>query len=148
MLNQVILRRSILAHICQQFADSIQLVIPRKNNTFGLLYFSGQLIFGFLDFNKDELANEVKHCVLFQNVLPHIGDTVFVFECGVTRTGIDAFAVAHVEGQEEGGVPGEFGGHIDLFQIHRKVYKAPGLEAEQSGVRITVNPVLINGVLI
>ena len=40
--------------------------------------------------------------ILFQNVLPHIGDTVLVFEGRVTRTGIDTFAVAHVEGQEEG----------------------------------------------
>ena len=148
VLDQIVLRRAILPHIRQQLADYVKLVIPGKDNVFGLLRFPGQFVLAFLGFDKDELADEVEDSVLFQNVLPHIGDTVLVFEGGVTRTGIDAFAVAHVEGQEKGRVPGEFGGHIDLFQIHRKVHKAPGLEAEQSGVRITVNPVLIDGVLV
>ena len=148
VLDQIVLRRAILLHIRQQLADHVKLVIPGKDNIFGLLRLSGQLILAFLGFDEDELADEVKDGVLFQNVLPHIGDTVLVFEGGVARTGIDAFTVAHVEGQEEGRVPGKLGGHIDLFQIHRKVHKAPGLEAEQSGVRITVNPVLINGVLV
>lgn len=148
VLNQIILRRAILAHIRQQLADHVKLVISGKDDVFGLLRFPGQLILAFLGFDEDELADEVEDTVLFQNILPHIGNTVFVLEGRVTRTGIYAFAAAHVEGQEEGGVPGKLGGHIDLFQIHRKVHKAPGLEAEQSGIRITVNPVLINGVLI
>ena len=102
MLNQIILRRAIFPHICQQFADHIQLVIPRKDNVFGLLRFPGQLILAFLGLDEDELADEGEDGILFQNVLPHIGDAVLVFEGGVTRTGIDAFAVAHVEWQEEG----------------------------------------------
>ena len=102
MLNQIILRRAILAHIRQQLADHVKLVISGKDDVFGLLRFPGQLILAFLGFDEDELADEVEDGILFQNVLPHIGDAVFVLEGGVTRTGIDAFAVAHVEGQEEG----------------------------------------------
>ena len=148
MLDQIILRRAILTHICQQLADYIELMIPRKYDIFRLFRFPCQLVLAFLGFNEDELADEVEDSVLFQNVLPHIGDAVFVLEGGVTRTGIDAFAVAHVEGQEEGRVPGKLGGHIDLLQIHCKVNKAPGFEPKQPGLRITVNTVLIDSVLI
>ena len=102
VLDQIILRRTVLTHIRQQLADHIQLMISRKNNTFGLLCFPGQFVLAFLGFDEDELADEVEDSVLFQNVLPHIGDTVLVFEGRVTRTGINTFAVAHVEGQEEG----------------------------------------------
>ena len=102
MLNQIILRRAIFTHAGQQFTDHIQLMVSWKDDVFRLLRFPSQLILAFLDFDKDELADEVEDSVLFQNVLPHIGDTVLVFEGGVTRTGIDTFAVAHVEGQEKG----------------------------------------------
>lgn len=40
-------------------------------------------------------------------------------------------SVAHVEGQEEGRITGQPRGHIDLFQVHRKVYEGTGLEQEQ-----------------
>ena len=102
VLNQIILRRAIFTHVGQQFTDHIQLMVSWKDDVFRLLRFPSQLILAFLDFDKDELADEVEDSVLFQNVLPHIGDTVLVFEGGVTRTGIDTFAVAHVEGQEKG----------------------------------------------
>ena len=148
VLNQIILRRAILTHIHQQLADHVKLMISWENDIFGLLRFSGQLILAFLRFDEDELADEVEDSILFQNILPHIGDTVLVFEGGVTRTGIDAFAVAHVEWQEKGRVSGKLGGHIDLLQIHRKVHKASSLKAEQSGVRVTINTVLINGILV
>ena len=148
MLNQIVLRRAVFTHICQQLTDHVKLVIPGKDNVFGLLRFPGQLILVFLSLDEDELADEVEDGILCQNILPHIGDTVLVFEGGIARTGIDAFAVAHVEGQEKGRVPGEFGGHIDLLQIHCKVHQTPGFKPKQPGLRVTVDTVLINSVLV
>lgn len=101
VLNQIILRCAVVTDITQQLANHIELMIPREYDILGLFRFSCQLVFAFLRFDEDELADEVEDSILFQNILPHIGDTVLVFEGGVTRTGIDAFAVAHVEWQEK-----------------------------------------------
>ena len=148
VLYQIILRRAIFTHIGQQLANHIQLVIPGKDNVFGLLCFSCQLILTLLGFDKDELADEVKDGILCQNILPHIGHAVLVFEGRIARTCIDSFTVSHVERQEEGGVACKLGGHIDLFQIHCKVHKAACLKPKQAGLGITVNAVLIDGILI
>ena len=115
VLYQIILRRAVFTHIRQQLANHIELMIPREYDILGLFRFSCQLVLTFLGFDKDELTDEVKDGILCQNILPHIGDTVFVLGGGVACTGIDAFAVAHVEGQEEGGVACELGGHINLL---------------------------------
>lgn len=42
-------------------------MISWKDDVFGLLRFSGQLILAFLRFDEDELADEVEDSILFQN---------------------------------------------------------------------------------
>ena len=90
-------------------------MIPREYDILGLFRFSCQLVLTFLGFDKDELTDEVKDGILCQNILPHIGHAVLVFEGRIARTGIDTFTVSHVERQEEGGVACELGGHINLL---------------------------------
>ena len=102
----------------------------------------------FLHLNKNKFADEVKDGIFGQDILPHIGHTVSVFKSGVARTCGHTLAVTHVEGQEEGGVSRQLGGHIDLFQVHRKVHKAPRFEQEQTGLGIALGAVLVNSVLI
>ena len=148
VLNQIILRRAIFTHVGQQFTDHIQLMVSWRDDVFRLLRFPCQLVFAFLGFDKDELTDEVKDGILCQNILPHIGHAVLVFEGRIARTGIDTFTVSHVERQEEGGVACELGGHIDLLQIHCKVHKASGFEPKQPGLGVTVNTVLINSILV
>ena len=148
VLNQIILRCAVVTDITQQLANHIELMIPREYDILGLFRFSCQLVFAFLGFDKDELTDEVKDGILCQNILPHIGHAVLVFEGRIARTGIDTFTVSHVERQEEGGVACELGGHIDLLQIHCKVHKASGFEPKQPGLGVTVNTVLINSILV
>jgi len=148
MLNQIILRCAVVTDITQQLANHIELMIPREYDILGLFRFSCQLVLTFLGFDKDELTDEVKDGILCQNILPHIGHAVFVFEGRVSCTRIDSFAVAHIKRQEEGGIACELGGHIDLFQIHSEVHKAARLKPEQAGFRVTVNAELIDGILI
>ena len=57
-------------------------------------------------------------------------------------------SVAHVEGQEEGRVTSQPRGHIDLFQVHRKVYEGTGLEQEQARLRAPFGAELVDSVLI
>ena len=52
--------------------------------------------------SEDKFADEIKDGILFQNILPHIGNAVFIFIYRISCTGIDAFSVANIEGQEEG----------------------------------------------
>ena len=66
MLDQIILRRAILTHIRQQLADHVKLVIPGKDNVFGLLRFPGQFVLAFLGFDEDELADEVEDVSFFR----------------------------------------------------------------------------------
>ena len=148
VLNQIVLRGTIVTDITQQLADHIKLMIPREYDILGLFRFSCQLVLTFLGFDKDELADEVENGIFCQNILPHIGHAVLVFESGIACTCIYSFAIAHIEWQEEGGVACEFSGHIDLFQIHSEVHKTTCLKPEQAGFRVTVNTVLIDGVLI
>ena len=115
MLNQIILRCAVVTDITQQLANHIELMIPREYDILGLFRFSCQLVLTFLGFDKDELTDEVKDGILCQNILPHIGHAVLVFEGRIARTGIDTFTVSHVERQEEGGVACELGGHINLL---------------------------------
>ena len=148
VLNQIILRCAVVTDITQQLANHIKLVIPRKYDILRPFRFSCQLILAFLGFDKDELTDEVKDGILGQNIIPHIGHAVFVFEGRVSRTGVDSFAVAHVKRQEESGVACELGSHIDLLQIHCKVHQTSSFEPKQPGLRVTVNTVLIDGILI
>ena len=57
-------------------------------------------------------------------------------------------SIAHVEGQEEGRITGQPRGHIDLFQVHRKVYKGTGLEQEQARLRAPLGAELVDSILI
>ena len=102
VLDQVILCGAVLTDIGQQSPDDIKLVVPREDNVFRLLCLAGQLVFAFLCFDKDELADEVKNGILFENILPHVGNAVLVIVGRISGTGIDAFSIAHVKRQEEG----------------------------------------------
>ena len=115
VLNQIILRCAVVTDITQQLANHIELMIPREYDILGLFRFSCQLVLAFLGFDKDELTDEVKDGILCQNILPHIGHAVLVFEGRIARTCIDSFTISHVERQEEGGVACELGGHINLL---------------------------------
>ena len=148
VLNQIVLRGTVYPDIREKFADHIQLVVARENEIFRPFHLAGLVIDLFLYLNKNELADQVQDGILRQNILPHIGHAVFVRKGRISRTSGYPLAVAHIEGQEKGGIPGQFGGHIDLFQIHGEVDKAAGLEEKQTGLGIALGAVLVNGVLI
>jgi len=128
VLDQVILCGTVHTDIGENFTNDIQLMVAGENEVFRPLDLAGPVIDFLLHLNKNELANEVQDGILRQNVLPHIGHAVFVLKSGIPRTGSHTLAVAHVKGQEECGIPGQFGGHINFFQIHGKVYKAARLK--------------------
>ena len=123
-------------------------MVAGKNEIFRPLYLAGLVIDFLLHLNKNELADKIQDGIFRQNVFPHIGYAVFILKSRIPCTSCHPLAVAHVKGQEECGVPGQFGGHIDLFQIHRKVYKTARLKQEQTGLGVSLSPVLVNGVLI
>ena len=99
-------------------------MVSGEDHILGGLFLPGQFVFGFLAFDKDELADQVEHRVLGENVLPHVGNAVVIFIGRVASARVHALTVAHVEGQEEGGIPRQLGCHIDLFQVHGKVDQA------------------------
>ena len=123
-------------------------MVARENQALATLHLPGGLIDLFVDRNKDEAADEVKDGILGQNVLPHVRDAVLVLKGRIARSGSDPVSVAHVEGQEEGRITGQPRGHIDLFQVHRKVYEGTGLEQEQARLRAPFGAELVDSVLI
>ena len=148
VLDQIILGSAVLPDVSQHTADHIQLMVARENQIFRTLHLAGLVIDFFFYLHKDKLADEVKHGVLGQNILPHIGDTVSVLKGRIACTGGHTLAVAHVEGQEEGGISCQLGGHVDLLQVHREVHQAARLEQEQTCLRVTLGAVLVDGILV
>lgn len=148
MLDQVILCGTVHTDIDENFTNDIQLMVAGKNEIFSPFHLAGLVIDLLLHLNKNELADQIQDGILCQNVLPHIVYAVFILKSRIPCTGCHPLAVAHVKGQKEGGIPGQFGGHINFFQVHGKVYKAARLEEKQTGLGIALSPVLVNGVLV
>ena len=148
VLYQIVLGRAVFPNVCQQLPNRIQLVVARENQALAAFYFSGRLIDLLIDRYKDKAADEVEDGILGQNILPHIRDAVLVLKGRIARSGGDPVSIAHIERQEEGRVTGQLRGHIDLFQVHRKVYEGTGLEQEQARFRAPLGAKLIDGVLI
>ena len=123
-------------------------MVARENQALATLHLSGSLIDLLVDRHKDEAADEVEDGILGQNILPHIGNAVLVLKGRIARSGSDSMSVAHVEGQEEGRITGQPRGHIDLFQVHRKVYEGTGLEQEQARLRAPFSAELVDCILI
>ena len=80
-----------------------------------------QLVFLFAHLNEHKLSDEVENRILREDVLPHIGNAVFVRKHRISLACVHAGAVAHVERQEERIRAGELGRHIDLVQVHREI---------------------------
>ena len=72
VLDQIILSGTVFPNIGEELTDDIQLVIAREDEVLRTLHFAGFIVHLFLDLYKDELADEVKHGILGQNILPHI----------------------------------------------------------------------------
>ena len=72
VLDQIILSGTVFPNIGAELTDDIQLVIAREDEVLRTLHFAGFIVHLFLDLYKDELADEVKHGILGQNILPHI----------------------------------------------------------------------------
>ena len=148
VLNQIVLRSSVCAHVGEQLADYVQLVI--SGEYYRLFYRSSarNLVHFLLAFDKDKLGDKVKHGILFEDILPHIPDRILIFIYGVSLACIYAFAVAHIEGQKECCIARKFCRHIYFFKVHRKIYKAARLKQEQTGFGVALLAELINCVLI
>ena len=148
MLNQIILGCAIHTNVSQHLTNDVQLVITGEDNCLFDLFLSCEFVFAFLNLQENELVNKVKDSIFFQNVIPHVGHAVAIFECRIALTGVYTFAVAHIEGQEESRLTIQLGGHIDLVEIHCEIDKAAGLEQEQSCFRVAFGTILINRILI
>ena len=117
-------------------------MIPRKNDALFDLSFPGKFVLFLLRLNKDKPEDEVDERIFCENVLPHIGNTVFIGIHWITLAGVDALAVAHVERQKERRRAVQPRGHIDLVQIHGKADEAPRLKAEKPRFRVALGAVL------
>ena len=142
VLNEIILRRTVMFHVGKQFADHVQLMIPRKDDIFFDLSFPAELVFFFLRLNKDKPENEVDERIFCEDILPHIGNAVFIGIDGIALPRVNALAVAHVERQEERCGTVQARGHTDLVQVHGKADEAPRLKAEQPRFRVSLGAVL------
>ena len=100
MLDEIVLRRPVLGHVVEELSNDVELVVAREDDILLLARLACQLVDLLLGFDKDEASDEVEDSVLLQNVLPHVGHAVAVFERGVARTRVHALSATHVEGQE------------------------------------------------
>ena len=148
VLNQVVLFGVVFHHIRYQLTHSIKLMIAGENQGFLSFSLAGVRVFlGFI-LQENDLVDQIQYSVLLQDILPHIGHVDAVRIVGVTLTGIDTFAAAFVEGQEERGLTLQVGTHIYLVQVHGEVCQTTCLEFQQTSLGITLIFVLTDGILI
>ena len=148
VLNEVVLRGVIDAHIREQFSDDIELMIARKYDILFLALFARDLIALRVPLYEHEAGDKLRQRILGEDVLPHITYAVFVLENGVALAGFHAAPFAHVEGKEISAFSGKARGHIHLVEIHCKVDKTPRLETEKPRIRVARFAVLKYGVVI
>jgi hypothetical protein len=127
MLDQIAVADACGGDMLQEAAHDFELVIAGKDQ--GLL---GQWVGGFA-FEQDEVLDDAGEAVLGEDVFPEIGGFVAV---GVGRVAF-ALVVALVEGEEDGGRSGEFGGHEDFVGVHGEMDQgATELEQGLGGVAL------------
>ena len=147
MLDQVVSGRTVVHNVSKNATDGAQLVVAGKDNRFAAFLSPGCLVHAFLGLDEDELGDQLDKGVGCQDLFPHVRDRIVVLAGWVAFACVDAFTAAHVEGQEEGLLLVEFGGHVDLVEVHREVDQGPGLEQEQTALRVAFLAVLPHRVL-
>ena len=128
VLNKIVERGAVFLYIGKELADSIELMIPGKNNA--LLDFDLSCLFVLFlrGLNENEFGNEVKYRVFGENIVPHIMNGIIVLTGCISCTCIDTLAVALIERQEEGLFTVELRCHIDFVQVHSEIDKCACLE--------------------
>ena len=118
VLNQIVVAGAVSAHVGQELAHHVQLMVAREDQLF---IFRGM----------NELLQNVHHAVLLEDLLPQVGGGIAVRISGVALAAVVARAVgALVEGQEEGVLSGQLRGHPDFQQINAEVAQNALVELE------------------
>ena len=156
MLQQIVLTAPVYHHIVKHFTDNVQLVESREDDRFRNLlswrsafFCCSFFVFFFLFcFNKHEFTDDFKHGVFLEDIIPHVMNTILIFQDRVSGTGINAFTLTHIKRQEECSFAVKLGCHIHFFQIHRKRHQDAGFESEEPCLRISFCSILQNCVLV
>ena len=119
MLDEVIVSRSVLADMIDQFPHNIQLMITREDNFFCFLDVRGAVrhdLFLFGLFVADEFLQDVQEFIFLKYIFPEIGGHISACDIRrIARSAIPSCAVAAlVEGQEVCHGTFEPRGHVDI----------------------------------
>ena len=151
MLDEVVLARSVLANVGDDLAHGIELVIAREDNPLLLalhLVAARVELRLLLDFQVEELVDDVEQAVLLQGDLPQVARSVAVGICGVARSAVVSCpGRALVEGQEEGLRALQLGGHVHVLEVDGEKRQHARVELETAAPRVAVLAPLAHGVL-
>ena len=128
MLDQIVERGAVFLYIGKELADSIELMITGKNNTFLDFYLSCLFILFLRGLNENEFGYQVENGIFGKNIVPHIMYRIIVLTGSVSCTCIDTLTVALIERQEESLFTVELRCHIDFVQVHSEIDECACLE--------------------
>ncbi|MNZ92459.1 hypothetical protein D3C78_1114860 [compost metagenome] len=112
MLDQVTLAGAFAAGAVDQLADHFPLVKAREDQGFPGGQLAVEALAG-LALQMQEAAQHLEPGIRLEHPLPQVAGGVLAV-VGRQRVAGAAFLVAHVEGQEEGVLAGQLGGHRHL----------------------------------